>query len=453
MKRKITSVLMAAILGASLLAGCGSTSSETSAEQTASTQAAASEDAQADSAQTEAAQTEAAQEAADSGSGEEVTLSFLSWYNEETMGDFIEAFEAENPNITIDLQYVPPVTEYVEKFLILSASEEMTDLFFTCAENKKEVVDRQLALDLSDMEIFDRIEERTAATYGADGEVYAFAPLAWTGAIFYNVDLFEEYGVEVPTTWDEFVEACRVFRDNGIEPYANSQGNERDLCQSLYQSMVISQNPNADQEINEGTATFEQYYTEPLQIWYDDMVASGLYSNLSMGLSGEQLQSMFASGQVAMISCGPWDLATYRELGVNFDTFPLADKEGNVILGGAVDPGFSVSSTSEHQEEALKFIEFMTREENLLTYHDLTGRAIVVDGIDYEMDPLYDKYIEQTVDGDFYLAQIEWENSAAIMEEFNTAIQDVLTGADTIDNVPKRLDAKNAELGLDALSE
>ena len=69
------------------------------------------------------------------------------------------------------------------------------------------------------------------------------------------------------------------------------------------------------------------------------------------------------------------------------------------------------------------------------------------------MDPLYDKYIEQTVDGDFYLAQIEWENSAAIMEEFNTAIQDVLTGADTIDNVPKRLDAKNAELGLDALSE
>ena len=141
----------------------------------ASTQAAASEDAQADSAQTEAAQTEAAQEAADSGSGEEVTLTFLSWYNEETMGDFIEAFEAENPNITIDLQYVPPVTEYVEKFLILSASEEMTDLFFTCAENKKEVVDRQLALDLSDMEIFDRIEERTAATYGADGEVYAFA--------------------------------------------------------------------------------------------------------------------------------------------------------------------------------------------------------------------------------------------------------------------------------------
>lgn len=449
MKRKITSVIMAAILGASLLAGCGSTSSETSAEQTASTQAAASEDTRADS-----AETEAAQEAADSGSGEEVTLTFLSWYNEETMGGFIEAFEAENPNIKIDLQYVPPVTEYVDKFLILSASEEMTDLFFTCAENKKEVVDRQLAVDLQDMEIFDRIDERTAATYGEDGAVYAFAPLAWTGVIFYNVDLFEQVGIEEPpATWDAFIEACQIFRDNGIEPYADSTGNERNICQYLYQSMVISQNPNADQEINEGTATFEQYYTEPLKMWYDDMVATGLYSNLSMGLSGEQLQSMFASGQVAMIGCGPWDLATYRELGVNFDTFPLADSEGNVILSGAVDPGISISSSSEHQEEAMKFIEFMTREENLLTYHDLTGRALVVDGIDYEMDPLYEKYIEQTVAGDFYLAQIEWENSAAIAEEFNTAIQDVLTGADTIENVPKRLDAKNAELGLDALRE
>lgn len=443
MKRKILSTMMAAALVAGLLAGCGGSSAPQTSSEPAASEAAAEDAAP-------AAQEEESEAAlAEAASGEEVTLTFLSWYNEQTMGDFIKAFEEENPNIKIDLQYVPPVTEYVDKFLILSASEEMPDLFFTCAENNKEVKDKKLALDLQDMEIFQRIDERTSATYGQDGEIYAFAPLAWTGAIFYNVDLFEEYGIEsTPSTWEEFVDICRVFRDADIEPYADSTGSERNLCQLLYQSSVISQNPYADQEINEGKATFEQYYTEPLKKWYDDMVATGLYSNLSMGLSGEQLQSMFASGQVAMISCGPWDLQTYRDLGVNYDTFPMPDSDGNVILSGAVDPGFSVSSSSAHQAEALKFIEFMAREENLLTYHDLTGRAIVVDGIEYKMDPLYEKYIDKTVAGDFYLAQIAWLNSAAIAEEFNTAIQDVLTGADTIENVPKRLDAKNAELGL-----
>lgn len=443
MKRKILSTMMAAALVAGLLAGCGGSSAPQTSSEPAASEAAAED------AAPEAQEEESAAAPAEAASGEEVTLTFLSWYNEQTMGDFIKAFEEENPNIKIDLQYVPPVTEYVDKFLILSASEEMPDLFFTCAENNKEVKDKKLALDLQNMEIFQRIDERTSATYGRDGEIYAFAPLAWTGAIFYNVDLFKEHGIEsTPSTWEEFVDICRVFRDAGIEPYADSTGSERNLCQLLYQSSVISQNPYADQEINEGKATFEQYYTEPLKKWYDDMVATGLYSNLSMGLSGEQLQSMFASGQVAMISCGPWDLQTYRDLGVNYDTFPMPDSDGNVILSGAVDPGFSVSSSSAHQAEALKFIEFMAREENLLTYHDLTGRAIVVDGIEYKMDPLYEKYIDKTVAGDFYLAQIAWLNSAAIAEEFNTAIQDVLTGADTIENVPKRLDAKNAELGL-----
>ena len=40
------------------------------------------------------------------------------------------------------------------------------------------------------------------------------------GGVFYNQDLFEEQGVEVPTTWTEFLDVCKALKDKGIQPLA-----------------------------------------------------------------------------------------------------------------------------------------------------------------------------------------------------------------------------------------
>ena len=94
-------------------------------------------------------------------SGEKVTISLLSWNTDEILGEFIAGFEQENPNIKIDLQYVPPVQQYVDKFSVLAASGQMTDMFYIAAENKQEVISKGVAEDISDMEIFSRIDPAT----------------------------------------------------------------------------------------------------------------------------------------------------------------------------------------------------------------------------------------------------------------------------------------------------
>ena len=95
---------------------------------------------------------------------------------------------------------------------------------------------------------------------------------------------------------------------------------------------------------------------------------------------------------------------------------------------------------------AVYTIEFMAEDENLLKWQETSGNAIVVEGIDYELDPVLDKYKDYVVDGAFYYTQVEWKNSAGIFKEMIAAVQDVIAGADTIENVPKRLDEKNKEL-------
>lgn len=382
-------------------------------------------------------------------SEEEVTISLLSWNNEEQMGQYIEGFESENPGIKVDLQFIPPVQQYVDKFMVLAAANQMTDMFYTAAENKQDVIERGLAEDLSDMEIFQRIDENTSSTYGDNGKIYAYSPDAWVGGIFYNKDLFVKAGIEgEPTTWDEFLTCCEKLKAIGVEPYLDAADGVHNLPQDLYQSMVISQNPKADDEINKGVATFQDYYTEPFSVWYKDMVETGLYSQISLGLNADQVVDMFVTGEVAMMHGGPWNISTFEEKNpdLQFDIFPLADNKGNAVLAGALNVGLSISTSSPNKEACRKFIEFMSQDENIVKWQKTTGNVIVVEGIDYNIDTVINKFKQDAVEGNFYLPQIAWKNSAGIYKEVLAGLQDTITGADTIENIPVRLDEKMKEL-------
>ena len=382
-------------------------------------------------------------------SGEKVTISLLSWNTDEILGEFIAGFEQENPNIKIDLQYVPPVQQYVDKFSVLAASGQMTDMFYIAAENKQEVISKGVAEDISDMEIFSRIDPATSATYGKDGKIDGYSPDAWIGGIFYNKDLFEQAGIEKePETWQEFVDCAAKLKAIGVEPYLDDADNVHNLAQDLYQCSVISQEPDADVQINEGRSTFQEKYTEPLKLWYDDMIAGGLYSQMALGLNSDQVIDMFANGEVAMMHGGPWNIATIEQKNpdMNYDIFGLSDSNGNRVLPGAVNVGLSISTTSAHKDACRAFIEYMARDENIVKWQKVTNNAIIVEGIDYTMGTVFEKFKEDAVTGSFYLPQIVWNNSSGIYKEFLSGIQDTITGADTIENIPVRLDEKQAEL-------
>ena len=429
--KKGAALLAGVLAAAAVLSGCGGQGNN---ESTTSADSAAAE-----------STTEGKAKA----SGEKVTISLLSWNTDEILGEFIAGFEQENPNIKIDLQYVPPVQQYVDKFSVLAASGQMTDMFYIAAENKQEVISKGVAEDISDMEIFSRIDPATSATYGKDGKIYGYSPDAWIGGIFYNKDLFEQAGIEKePETWQDFVDCAAKLKAIGVEPYLDDADNVHDLAQDLYQCSVISQEPDADVQINEGKATFQEKYTEPLKLWYDDMIASGLYSQMALGLNSDQVIDMFANGEVAMMHGGPWNIATIEQKNpeMNYDIFGLSDNSGNRVLPGAVNVGLSVSTTSEHKDACRAFIEYMARDENIVKWQKVTNNAIIVEGIDYTMGTVFEKFKEDAVSGSFYLPQIVWNNSSGIYKEFLSGIQDTITGADTIENIPVRLDEKQAEL-------
>lgn len=54
-----------------------------------------------------------------------------------------------------------------------------------------------------------------------DGDTwYGMTSYAEFQRVYYNKDLFAKYGLEIPTTYDEFVDVCQKFVDAGVTPIA-----------------------------------------------------------------------------------------------------------------------------------------------------------------------------------------------------------------------------------------
>lgn len=70
-------------------------------------------------------------------------------------------------------------------------------------------------------ELRDRIFPSVLAGGSVDGEIYG---TPYNGVqpvvIYYNKDVFEDAGVEVPTTWDETLTAVEEFKSAGITPFS-----------------------------------------------------------------------------------------------------------------------------------------------------------------------------------------------------------------------------------------
>ena len=68
--------------------------------------------------------------------------------------------------------------------------------------------------------VFDTQQKAWAKDKTGSEKYTSVAEQPQVGGIFYRKDLFEKAGVEVPTTWTEFMEVCKTLKENGIQPLA-----------------------------------------------------------------------------------------------------------------------------------------------------------------------------------------------------------------------------------------
>jgi multiple sugar transport system substrate-binding protein len=145
--------------------------------------------------------------------GESVELTFWSWV--PGIQDAVALWNQENPDVQINLEEISGDT-YAKMYAALQAG------------NAPDLAQVEYEM-LPGFRLNDGLEE--LGQYGADeyqdqfvewqwqqgvfGDgVYAIPQASGPMAMFYRADLFEKWGIEVPTTWEAYEEAAQTVREN-----------------------------------------------------------------------------------------------------------------------------------------------------------------------------------------------------------------------------------------------
>ena len=191
----------------------------------------------------------------------------------------IEKFEESNED-GWKIESVPTQNDkYKEKLVIAMSSGECPDMYTSWSGGPmNEYIESGYAQPLDDL--YDEYGLRDVYMEGAieqasyNGQIYAVPVKNISVAgIYYNKDLFEQYGVEVPTTLDELEAACDTFVENGITPF--TLANSTKWTGSIYFQCLVARYAGLEpfQKAASGEGSFEDecftWAGEKIQEWVE----------------------------------------------------------------------------------------------------------------------------------------------------------------------------------------
>jgi raffinose/stachyose/melibiose transport system substrate-binding protein len=161
---------------------------------------------------------------------QQTTLTFFTG-NDQAVVAFSEAlaaaFEEANPDVNVEIEVGPGGTERDNMVKSRLATGTMSDVFVYNAGSLFQAINpTQSTVDLTGEPWQDNILESFRQVVTApDGSVRG-APfgMAMGGGVLYNKKIYEELGLEVPKTWDEFMANNAKIKEAGKVPVIQTFG-------------------------------------------------------------------------------------------------------------------------------------------------------------------------------------------------------------------------------------
>jgi len=375
-------------------------------------------------------------------------LSVLSWYNEKVFTPVLNGFKKAYPDVAIDFQNVPSENnQYAQRLNLLANSGELPDVFYVQPPITLMAKNGYLA-DLSTLGAVTKLPATYRDFYSYGGKVYAFAPDAWVGGIFYNKDLFKKYGIKEFANWADFIAASKIFLANGITPISMGGDELPDLVYWLHMVNVLSKNPSFDRDLNTGKTKFSDGYLGPMTTWYNDVVKTGIVTKEMVAISDEQRMDEFATGKAAMTISGPWAINTFQQKNpqLNLGIMPFVGADGQKYAIGALNVGISISAKAKNGAAARAFVNYMGSTEGLSVYQSVTGNFLGVTGVDYKVNPVMEPMKQYAASGNFSFPPVDWTFTGTVDPMVRKGMQEIVLGATTPAQLTADIDSKIADL-------
>ncbi len=140
----------------------------------------------------------------------------------------VKQYEEMHPNVKIELDSLNTDQQKL-KLKTQAASKEVPDItIVNPAAQMQPFVEAGLLAPLNDMVekngLKDTFQEGILDWYTFDGNLYALSDGNNIGLVYYNKELFEQGGVEVPTTFEEMIEVVKALKPKESSQWRSGEG-------------------------------------------------------------------------------------------------------------------------------------------------------------------------------------------------------------------------------------
>lgn len=212
--------------------------------------------------------------------------------------------------------HVTPITtnleEYDGKLNALIAAGQTPDCYIcNPGPNMDVYVNAGAAADLTDILTNQEADWYATFTDGIfermtyDGKIMAVPTNFAAACVYYNTEIFETAGVEVPTTYDELLAACQKIKDAGYTPISCSAGTA--WCLSMVAGYLCDRQ---GVDLN-AIASHEANWTDENCIAAGEKLKelSQYFQETAAGDSNDQATANLYNGEAAMLIQGSWAIA------------------------------------------------------------------------------------------------------------------------------------------------
>ena len=377
----------------------------------------------------------------------------LATTSERGLELFTEDFEAET-GVAVNGTYAE-AGALNEQLRIQITSGTAPDIYrsapgYAAPSSVLNLANEGVLMDLSDQEWAQYVPESFAPLQQDGDAVYAYPTFGQAILAFYNKDVFEEVGVEPPTTWDELVEVLDELKAAGKVPIALGLADNyviQFLTYALSATLVNGAEPDFYADLEAGETSFAESagWRETFEklMW---LIDNGYTTPDPLGMPGDPAMQSVGSGEAAIVvmpSAASPVLAGFFEGGedrLGSFAFPASDDPEETHIPFSPDY-LVVNKDAEHAAAATAFLEYISAPERTAAWAEATGAIPALtnaDPVDNDLNRSVQPYLDSGRTTPF--ANHAWP-AGTIADALMTTGQQMVSGSATVDDLLEALDA------------
>lgn len=351
-------------------------------------------------------------------------------YSEADVRAMAEAFTKANPDIKVNLEFVPYEGLH-DKTVLAQGSGGGYDVVLFDVIWPAEYASNKVLVDVSSR-ITDDMKKGVLpgawTTVNYDSKSYGMPWILDTKYLFYNKEILEKAGIKnPPKTWEELAEQAKIIKDKGLlaTPISWSWSQaEAAICD--YTTLVSAYGGDF---LKDGKPAFQSGGGLDALNYMVTSYTSGLTNPNSKEFLEEDVRKVFQNGEAAFalnwtymynMANDPKDSKVAGKVGV-VPAPGVAGKSEVSAVNGSM--GLGITTASKHPDEAWKFITFMTSQATQNQYAKL---SLPIWASSYE-DPAVTKGQEELIAAaKLSLAAMYPRPTTPKYQELSTALQQAI---------------------------